>query len=136
MGCQIYHTLYCDNPLYGVPNLPLPGKGQTPKFSPSNHKLVTKERRQNSQQLAGAKMLQHSTVMYSVSYIIWLQPAFEYGGCSEIILTSPLKLTQPSKGISYPDGDLCRRFTKQTLPAAYILHSNPIPSTDGTNGFL
>ena len=46
------------------------------------------------------------------------------------------KLTQPSKGISYPVGDLCRRFTKQTLPSAYTLHSNPIPPTDGTNGFL
>ena len=37
------------------------------------------------------------------------------------------KLTQPSKRISYPIGDLCRRFTKQTLPSAYTLHSNPIP---------
>ena len=37
------------------------------------------------------------------------------------------KLTQPSKGISYPVGDLCRRFTKQTLPSAYTLHSNPLP---------
>ena len=26
------------------------------------------------------------------------------------------KLTQPSKGISYPVGDLCRRFTKLTCP--------------------
>ena len=26
------------------------------------------------------------------------------------------KLTRPSKGIIYPVGDLCRRFTKRTLP--------------------
>ena len=38
-------------------------------------------------------MLQHSTVIYSISYIIWLQPAAEYGGCSQIILTSPLIIT-------------------------------------------
>ena len=46
------------------------------------------------------------------------------------------KLTQPSKGISYPVGDLCRYFTKWTLHSAYTLHSIPIPSTDGTNGLL
>ena len=46
------------------------------------------------------------------------------------------KLTQPSKGISYPVGDLCGRFTKLTLPCAYTLHGNQIPSTDGTNGLL
>ena len=46
------------------------------------------------------------------------------------------KLTQPSKRISYQVGDLCRHFTKQTLPSAYTLHSNPIPPTEGTNGFL
>ena len=46
------------------------------------------------------------------------------------------KLTQPSKGISYPVGDFCRRFTKWTLPSAYTLHSNAIPETDGTNGFF
>ena len=44
--------------------------------------------------------------------------------------------TQPSKGIGYPVGDLCRRFTKLTGPCAYTLHSKPIPSTDGTNGLL
>ena len=31
------------------------------------------------------------------------------------------KLTQPSKGISYPVGDLCRRFTKRTLPSAIVI---------------
>ena len=42
------------------------------------------------------------------------------------------KLTQPSKGISYTVGDICRHFTKRTLLSAYILlHSNPIPPTDG-----
>ena len=46
------------------------------------------------------------------------------------------KLTQPSKGIRYPVGDLCRHFTKLTFPSAYTLHSNPIPPTGGTNGFL
>ena len=46
------------------------------------------------------------------------------------------KLTQPSKGISYQVADLYRRFTNQALPSAYTLHSNPIPPTDGTNGFL
>ena len=48
----------------------------------------------------------------------------------------PQKLTQPSKGISYPVGDLCRHFTKLTGPCAYTLHSKPIPPTDGTNGLL
>ena len=48
----------------------------------------------------------------------------------------PLKaLTQPSKGISYPVNDLCRRFTKQTLPSAYTLHSNPIPQQMVQMGF-
>ena len=37
---------------------------------------------------------------------------------------------------SHPVGDLCRSFTKRTLPSAYTLHPNLIPPTDGTNGFL
>ena len=41
------------------------------------------------------------------------------------------KLTQPFKGISYPVGDLCRRFTKWTLHSFFTLHSNLIPQTDG-----
>ena len=40
------------------------------------------------------------------------------------------KLTQPSKGINYPVGDLC----KLTLPSAYTLLRNLIPPTGGTNG--
>ena len=44
-------------------------------------------------------------------------------------------VTEPFKGISYPVGDLCRRFTKLTGSSAYTLHSNPI-SPDGTNGLL
>ena len=35
-------------------------------------------------------------------------------------------VTQPFKGISYPVGDLCRRFTKLTGFSAYTLHSNLI----------
>ena len=31
---------------------------------------------------AATKWLQHSTAMYSISYISWLQLAAEYGGCS------------------------------------------------------
>ena len=46
----------------------------------------------NIQLLAAAKMLQHSRAMYSISYIGWLQLAAEYGGCSQLILTSPLIL--------------------------------------------
>ena len=46
------------------------------------------------------------------------------------------KFTEPSKVISYPVGDICRRFTKLTGPSAYTLHSNLIPQTDGTNGLL
>ena len=37
-------------------------------------------------------MLQHLTVMYRLSYIIWLQLAAEFGGCSLCILTSPLTM--------------------------------------------
>ena len=44
------------------------------------------------------------------------------------------KLTHPSSKIGYPVGDLCRCFTKQTLPSAYTLHL--IPPTDGINGLL
>ena len=44
--------------------------------------------------------------------------------------------TEPSKGISYPVGDLCQCFTKLTGLCAYMLHSYPIPSTDGTNCLL
>ena len=40
------------------------------------------------------------------------------------------------KGISYPVGDLCQYFTKLTGSSAYILHSNPIPLTEGTNDLL
>ena len=45
-------------------------------------------------------------------------------------------VTEPSKGISYTVGDVCRHFTKMTWPCAYILDSNLIPQTDGKNGFL
>ena len=45
-------------------------------------------------------------------------------------------VTELSKGISYPVGDLCRRLTELTGPVAYTLHSNLIPPTDGTNGLL
>ena len=51
---------------------------------------IDKGRRQNSKQLAAAKMLQHPKAKYSISYISWLQQAAEYGGCSQLILTSPL----------------------------------------------
>ena len=51
---------------------------------------------------------------------------------NSLLLTTNLSqnVTQPSKGISYPVGDLCRHFTKLTGYCAYILHSNPIPPTD------
>ena len=45
-------------------------------------------------------------------------------------------VTEPSKGISYPVGDLCLDFTKLTGSSAYTLYSNLIPPTDGTNGLL
>ena len=45
-------------------------------------------------------------------------------------------VTEPSKGISYQVGDVCRHFTKLTVPYAYALHRYPIPPTDGTNGLL
>ena len=32
--------------------------------------------------------------------------------------------------------NFCRRFTKLNWHSAYMLHSNPIPPTDGTNGLL
>ena len=35
-------------------------------------------------------------------------------------------VTEPSKGISYPVGDLCRHFTKIIGPCPYTLHSNQI----------
>ena len=31
--------------------------------------------------------------------------------------------TEPHEGISYPVGDLCRRFTKLTLPSAYTAYA-------------
>ena len=52
-------------------------------------------------------MLQHSRAMYSISYIRWLQLAAEYEGCSQLILTSPLRI----HGISISPGS-----TKQALP--------------------
>ena len=33
--------------------------------------------------LAAAKMLQHLTATYSISYVRWLQLAAEYGSCSQ-----------------------------------------------------
>ena len=41
---------------------------------------------------AAAKMLQYSTVMYSISFISCLQMAAEYGGCSQWIMISLLIL--------------------------------------------
>ena len=37
-------------------------------------------------------MLQQSRTLYIIPYISWLQLAAEYGGCSQLILTSPLSL--------------------------------------------
>ena len=45
-------------------------------------------------------------------------------------------VTEPSKGVSYPVGDLCSSFTKPTGHCAYTLHGNLIPPTDGTNDLL
>ena len=45
------------------------------------------------------------------------------------------KFADPSRGISYQVGDLCRRFTQFTGLSADTLHSNPIP-TDCTNGLI
>ena len=62
-----------------------------------------------------------------------------YGRCQNSVpLTTNFSqiVTESSKGISYPVGDLCRRFTKLTGPFAYTSHSNPIPPTDGTNCIL
>ena len=42
-------------------------------------------------------------------------------------------VSEPSKGISYPVGDLCQRLKKMIGSSAYRLHSNLIPQTDGTN---
>ena len=50
-----------------------------------------------------------------------------------VITNFSQNVTEPSKGISYPVSDLCRRFTILTGPCAYTLHSSPIPPTDGTN---
>ena len=36
------------------------------------------------------------------------------------------KFTEPSKGISYPFGDLRSHFTKLTGPSVFTLHSNQI----------
>ena len=46
------------------------------------------------------------------------------------------KFTELHKGISYPVGDRCRCFTKLTWPSGFTLHSNLIPTPDGTNGLL
>ena len=40
---------------------------------------------------------------------------------------------EPSKGISYPVGDLCKRFTKLTWHSASLLDSYPICPRVGTN---
>ena len=46
---------------------------------------------------------------------------------SPFIFMSLQNVTEPSKGISNPVGDLCQRLKKLTGPCAYTLHSNPIP---------
>ena len=46
------------------------------------------------------------------------------------------KLTQPSKGISYPVGDLADVSQNKLCPLPIHHYSNPIPPTDGTNGLL
>ena len=45
------------------------------------------------------------------------------------------KFTELSKGISYPAGEISRRFTKLTGLFVYTLHSNQTPLKDGTNVF-
>ena len=47
--------------------------------------------------------------------------------CHPLTTNFSQNVTEPSKGISYPVCDLCRRFTKQTLPSAYTLNSKLIP---------
>ena len=60
-------------------------------------------------------MLQPSRAMYSISYISWLQPAAEHGGCSQLILTSPLNTNtffagRPRKNPEKPP-TRCRPFS-------------------------
>ena len=45
-------------------------------------------------------------------------------------------VTELSKGISYPVGDLCRPYAKLSGPCAFTLHRNPIPKTDVTKGLF
>ena len=40
--------------------------------------------------LAAAKMLQHLTPIYVLSYVKWMQSAAKYRCCSHLILTAPL----------------------------------------------
>ena len=53
-------------------------------------------------------MLQHSTDMYSFSYISWLKLAAEYGGCSQWVFTLSLivsvNLVLQSKGSVFDNG--------------------------------
>ena len=45
-------------------------------------------------------MLQHPRAVYSISYISGLQKAAEYGGCSQLILMSPLKCTTKMESLA------------------------------------
>ena len=75
------------------------------------------------------------TILQSVINRIWHSKGRRQN-CLPLTTIFSQNVTEPSKGISYPVGDLCRCFTKLTGPCAYTLHSNPIPPTDGTNGLL
>ena len=70
-----------------------------------------------------------------IPYMVWtLNDKVRHQNPLPLTTNLSEKLTQPSKMIGYPVGDLCRCFTKQTLPSAYTLHL--IPPTDGINGLL
>ena len=66
--------------------------------------------------------------------VIFLLGLLYLGETSKLNLSQIL--TEPSKRISYTVGDHLRHFAKQTLLSLYIKHNNPIPPTDGANGFL
>ena len=70
--------------------------------------------------------------------LLWICDVSRKGRCQILTINFSQNVTKPSKGISYPVGDLSRRFTKLKLTGscACTLHSNPILPTDDSNDLL
>ena len=68
----------------------------------------------------GLQVMVILTILRSVINKIWHSKGRRQN-CLPLTTIFSQNVTEPSKGITYPGGDLCRHFTKLTGPCAYTL---------------